>query len=75
MKQKAADNLEASYNFLVFLRLRCQVDSIKAGKEPSNYITLAKLNHMEKGRLKLSFEEVNEFQEFLEAHFRVHLLR
>jgi len=75
MKKKAAEDLEASYNFLVFLRLRCQVDAIKAGKEPSNYITLAKLNHMEKGRLKLAFEEVNEFHEFLEVHFRVHLLR
>ena len=73
--RKMAENLEASYNFLVFLRLRCQVDNIRAGNEPSNYITLTKLNHMEKGRLKLSFEEVNEFQEFLRVHFRVHLLR
>jgi CBS domain-containing protein len=75
LKQKVADNLEASYNFLVFLRLRCQVDNIKADREPSNYITLSKLNHMEKGRLKLAFEEVNEFHEFLRVHFRVHLLR
>lgn len=75
LKQKAAEDLEASYNFLVFLRLRCQVDDIKAGREPSNYITLSKLNHMEKGRLKLAFEEVNEFHEFLRVHFRVHLLR
>lgn len=73
--RKMADNLEASYNFLVFLRLRCQVDHIRAGNEPSNYITLSKLNHMEKGRLKLAFEEVNAFQEFLRVHFRVHLLR
>jgi CBS domain-containing protein len=75
LNQKMADNLEASYNFLVFLRLRCQVDNIRAGIVPSNYITLSKLNHMERGRLKLSFEEVNEFQEFLRVHFRVHLLR
>jgi CBS domain-containing protein len=75
IKQKMADNLEASYNFLVFLRLRCQVDDVKAGNKPSNYITLSKLNHMEKGRLKLAFEEVNEFHEFLRVHFRVHLLR
>jgi len=75
LKQKLAEDLEASYNFLVFLRLRCQVDDIKAGKDPSNFITLSKLNHMEKGRLKLAFEEVNEFHEFLRVHFRVHLLR
>jgi CBS domain-containing protein len=75
LTQKMADDLEASYNFLVFLRLRFQVDDIRAGVEPSNFITLAKLNHMEKGRLKLAFEEVNEFHEFLRVHFRVHLLR
>jgi len=75
LNRKFADDLDASYNFLVFLRLRCQVDDIRAGHEPSNYITLSKLNHMEKGRLKLAFEEVNEFHEFLRVHFRVHLLR
>jgi CBS domain-containing protein len=75
LKRKMADDLNASYNFLVFLRLRCQVDAIRTGRELSNYITLAKLNHMEKGRLKLAFEEVNEFHEFLRVHFRVHLLR
>ncbi len=75
LKRKLADNLDASYNFLVHLRLRSQVDDIRAGKEPGNYITLAKLNHMEKGRLKLALEEVNEFHDFLRIHFRVHLLR
>jgi len=75
LKRKMADDLEASYNFLVFLRLRCQVDNIRLGNEPSNFITLSKLNHMEKGRLKLAFKEVNDFQEFLTVHFRVHLLR
>jgi CBS domain-containing protein len=75
LKRKMADDLNASYNFLVYLRLRCQVEDIRAGKKPGNYITLAKLNHMEKGRLKLAFEEVNEFQDFLRVHFRVHLLR
>jgi CBS domain-containing protein len=75
LKRKQADNLDASYNFLVHLRLRSQVEDIRASKEPGNYITLAKLNHMEKGRLKLALEEVNEFHDFLRIHFRVHLLR
>lgn len=74
IKPKMADDLETSYNYMVFLRLRSQVEDIRAGKPPSNYITLAKLNHMEKGRLKIAFEEVNEFHEFLRVHFRVHLL-
>lgn len=75
LKKKFAEDLDASYNFLVYLRLRFQVEDLRAGKKPSNYITISKLNHMEKGRLKLAFEEVNEFHEFLRMHFRVHLLR
>jgi CBS domain-containing protein len=75
LKRKMAENLEVSYNFLVQLRLRSQVEDLRAGKAPGNYITLDKLNHMEKGRLKLALEEVNEFQDFLRVHFRVHLLR
>lgn len=75
IKQKFAEDLDATYNFLVVLRLRCQVESVKAGETPGNYITLANLNHMERGRLKIAFEEINEFQEFLRVHFRVHLLR
>lgn len=75
VNRKLAENLDETYDFLVFLRLRCQIDAIKAGREPSNFITLARLNQMEKGRLKLAFEQVNEFQEFIRVHFRVHLLR
>ncbi len=75
LQQKFAGNLDATYDFLVFLRLRCQVESIKAGETPGNFITLAKLNHMEKGRLKIAFDEINEFHELLRVHFRVHLLR
>lgn len=75
LKRKMAEDLNASYNFLVFLRLRSQIEAIRDGNQPSNFITLAKLNHMEKGRLKLAFEEVNELHDFLRVHFRVHLLR
>lgn len=75
LEHAMAADLEASYNFLVFLRLRCQVEAIKAGSQPDNFITLARLNHMEKGRLKLAFEEVRQFQDFLEVHFRLHLIR
>lgn len=74
LHKKLAEDIEASYNFLVFLRLRSQVEEIRAGIEPNNFVTLAKLNHMEKGRLKLALEEIKDFQEFLHVHFRLHLL-
>jgi CBS domain-containing protein len=75
LSRKLGNDLTASYDFLVFLRLRCQIELIKDGREPGNFITLSRLNHMERGRLKLAFEEVNDFHEFLRVHFRVHLLR
>ncbi|MBW6511070.1 MAG: CBS domain-containing protein [Desulfuromonadaceae bacterium] len=74
-KQSVADDLEASYNFLVFLRLRCQVEALRAGREANNYISIGRLNHMEKGRLKLAFEEINKFHELLRSHFMLQLLR
>ncbi len=75
INKKLAENLDDTYDFLVSLRMRCQIDAIKAGMEPGNYITMSRLNTMEKGRLKLAFEQINEFQEFIRVHFRVHLLR
>jgi CBS domain-containing protein len=75
LDQMMLDDLEASYNFLVFMRLRCQVEGIQAGREPDNFVRLARLNNMEKGRLKVAFEEVRKFQDFLEVHFRLHLVR
>ena len=70
-----SDDLEASFNFLVSLRLRGQVSSIEAGKEPSNYIGLDQISHMEQARLRLAFEAVRSFQEYLELHFQLDFVR
>jgi CBS domain-containing protein len=69
-----AQDLEASFDFLVFLRLRCQVRAIREGREPDNYVSLDHLNHMEKGRLKLALKEVRSFQTFLQRHFQIDLM-
>ncbi|MBE0599621.1 MAG: CBS domain-containing protein [Desulfuromonadales bacterium] len=69
-----AQNLEASFDFLVFLRLRSQVRSIREGRKPGNHLNLDHLNRMETGRLKLALEEVRSFQSFLKRHFRIDLL-
>jgi CBS domain-containing protein len=66
-----AQDLEASFDFLVFLRLRCQVRAIRDGKEPSNFVALDHLNRMEKGRLQLALQEVRAFQSFLKRHFHL----
>jgi CBS domain-containing protein len=67
-------DLEASFDFLVFLRLRCQVRAIREGQEPSNYLSLDHLNRMEKGRLKLALKGVRAFQTFLRRHFQLDLM-
>lgn len=70
-----SEDLAESFDFLVHLRLRGQVAAIDSGKPPSNYIYLGQLNHMEQGRLRLAFEAVSSFQEFLNQHFQLDFVR
>ncbi len=70
---KEAEDLEESFNFLVLLRLRGQVEAIRQGSPPTNYIALDQLNRMEQGRLRLAFEEVRRLQEFMTRRFRLDL--
>jgi CBS domain-containing protein len=74
LASEQAQDLEASFDFLVFLRLRCQVRGIREGREPDNYVSLDHLNRMEKGRLKLALKEVRSFQTFLQRHFQIDLM-
>jgi CBS domain-containing protein len=69
-----AQDLEASFDFLVFLRLRCQVRALREGEALSNYLTMSDLNSMERGRLKLALQEVQTFQTFLKRHFQLDLI-
>lgn len=75
LSRDLSEDLEASFNFLVSLRLRGQVASIQAGEQPSNFIGMDLINHMEQGRLRLAFEAVNSFQEYLELHFQLDFVR
>jgi len=69
------ENLEATFDFLVYHRLRSQVAEIRAGRPPTNYVHLKGLNRMEIGRMRLALEEVHAFQEFLSQHFNLSHLR
>ena len=46
---------------------------MRAGRTPDNYLSLDRLNHMERGRLRLALEEVGDFQEVLRLHFQLDL--
>lgn len=68
-----AQNLQASFTFLVLLRLRGQVEAIRQGLAPTNHLALDQLNRMEQGRLKLALEEVISLQGLLKRRFRLDL--
>jgi len=70
-----AEDLDATFSLLVFFRLRGQVEAIRAGREPTNYINPEELNRLELGRLKLSLKVVKAFQNTLFSHFRLNMLR
>ncbi len=75
MGTQEAEDLDASFHFLVHIRLRGQVEAVRNGRTPTNYVALEQLNRMEKGRLRLALEGVASFQAFLKLHFSLDLMR
>ena len=75
LSRDLSEDLEASFNFLVGLRLRGQVAAINAGADPSNHIGMDQVDHMEQARLRLAFAAVKSFQEYLELHFQLDFVR
>jgi len=75
MPPAEAEDLAAAFEFLVRLRLRAQVEALREGRTPDNYVALAQLNAMEQARLKTALATVEKFQSFLSHHFSVHLAR
>lgn len=75
IKPEDAKNLVASFDFLVMTRLRSHVEALRAGQEPTNYVSMDMLNVMQQGELRLALEQVAKFQGFIKHHFRLHLLR
>ncbi len=56
------DELKQAYNFLMYLRLRFQVNSITQNEVPGNIVNLNKLSRIEVSTLKKFFSEINELQ-------------
>lgn len=74
LKAREAADLAASFDFLVLLRLRGQIDALRQGRAPDNFIALDRLNALEQGELKLALDGVTRFQDFIKQHFRLQLL-
>jgi CBS domain-containing protein len=75
LKPDQVADLRAAFDFLVRMRLRGQVEALRAGRKPGNFIALDQLNAMQQGELRLAFEGVASFQSFIQQHFKLQLLR
>ncbi len=75
LTEEQANDIEASFNLLTFLRLRGQVESAAEGREITNYIAPGSLDRVEKGRLKLALEVVKSFHGILSQHFQLDMLK
>ena len=58
-----AENPPKASSF-VRMRLRSQVEDLREGRAPDNYVVLDRLNAMEQGRLKIALAGVEKFQGF-----------
>ncbi len=75
INRKMAATVAESFDFLVLMRLRAQVEAVREGRQPDNYVVLERLNTMELGRLQLALKGVENFQALIKGHFALHLLR
>ncbi|MCX7771079.1 MAG: DUF294 nucleotidyltransferase-like domain-containing protein [Proteobacteria bacterium] len=66
--------VETSFIFAVNLRLRSQLKELESGEEPSNYVDIKKLNHIEMDRLKIALSVVKTLQSFLRTKFNLNFI-
>ena len=59
-----------TYRFLLQLRLKEQLDRVRAGEEPTNSIRLARLSSLEQRHLKDAFQAIREMQASLARRYR-----
>ncbi len=70
-----AGDLKEAYTFLQTLRLKSQIEKIKEGKKPDNYVNPAKISKLERDLLRDTLKIVSEFQEFIERRYLAHIPR
>ncbi len=63
-------DLEHSFEFLTLLRVEQQLHRSHAGKEPSNYVSPAKLTPLQKSMLKETFQAIGRVQSLIDQRFR-----
>ncbi len=63
-----------TYSFLLHLRVREQLDVVRAGEEPDNKIRLDSLSSLETRHLKEAFLIIREMQDAVSLRFQTGLL-
>ncbi|MCB0154613.1 MAG: cyclic nucleotide-binding protein, partial [Anaerolineae bacterium] len=74
LSQAGAETLLETYRFLLKLRLRDQLETMKQGQAPDNKIRLEALSQVEKRHLKEAFRAIREMQDAT-AHRLAGLIR
>ena len=62
LRSRECDNIAASYNFLMGLRLKAQLSEIEEGKELSNCVMLDAIGDMDEALLKHAFSQIESLQ-------------
>lgn len=68
------EEVREGYEFLMTLRLRCQLRALGVGRPPENWVEPRELTPRERHHLKDAFRAVRGFQDVLAATYQTHLL-
>lgn len=74
MGREGADNLAEMFQFPLALRLRQQLDDVRAGRAPSNQVRLQTLSAIERRHLKEALVIIRQMQEGVGSTFHTDTL-
>jgi len=63
-------DLQEAFEFLTLLRVECQLQQVRDGQPPDNYIAPDSLTHLQRSLLKEAFQASARAQNLIEANFR-----
>ena len=63
-------DLQQAFEFLTLLRIEQQLQRVRTGQTPSNYVKPEKLTHLQKTMLKETFQTIGRMQSFIDQRFR-----
>ncbi|MGC1401504.1 MAG: putative nucleotidyltransferase substrate binding domain-containing protein, partial [Thermodesulfobacteriota bacterium] len=66
-----ADDLRDSFNVIMLIRIRHQVNQIHQGREPDNYINPDEMNIVQRTMLKESFKAIDRLQKLLQTRYDI----